>query len=167
MKNSQMLCLDIGGYQLTPWLNKSVKAEAFYLPPKNTQEFFTVKRNSKSHLYKLCNFHMNIPILNFYGLDYSSLDDSISRVNQVISPFTRQHLKNEGFLWLFTIMGFILTAVFGTLLGLYVSYFLAVAFTLAYVVSFLVVLYFVRKQNKMLLLKLHFNLSLALRNEND
>lgn len=64
-------------------------------------------------------------------------------------------------------MGFLGVSVLAITLGIFWSYIISIVLTLAYFIGFIVLIIKVRSANNELLKRIHFNLCLVLRNEND
>jgi len=64
-------------------------------------------------------------------------------------------------------VGIVITAVLALILGLIITYIISIAILLTYFAGLVLVFYKVRNLNKIMLLRMHFNLALVLRNENE
>ena len=65
------------------------------------------------------------------------------------------------------VVGMIITAVLSLILGLIITYIISIAILLTYLGGLVFVFYKIKDLNKLILLRIHFNLALVLRNENE
>lgn len=89
------------------------------------------------------------------------------RVNKVIRPIAIAEQRTWRRFKLITIFSLIFTLALSIILGVLVNYIIALVLILVYLGGLLGVYKYISKIQRGLRLKLHFNLALVLRNEND
>eukprot|EP00347_Sterkiella_histriomuscorum_P013261 403365396 len=143
---------DFGHYPLIPWLNESTKQNPnqrtqellkyeYFHPPADREDLYVLLPRECSSRFTFPFDRELISILNKVDIDVESLQESVMRVNSILQPFKKLQKYYERFIMFYVLLG-ILIATISIICGII-------------------------NKTKDFPKIIHFNLSLALRNEND
>ena len=82
-------------------------------------------------------------------------------------PFKERHAKNERVMYLYLLLGLVIVLILAIILGILVHFALALVMIVLYIGGLIYLIRRNSKENDTLLRKIHFNVCLALRNENE
>jgi hypothetical protein len=94
-------------------------------------------------------------------------EESVARINKVVHPMNHDFSQNEKLIIYYIMFGLTMVVALAVALGIKLSYLISVFVCLAYIAGFSILVMYVKKKNSALSIKIHFNLALAIRNEND
>ncbi len=95
------------------------------------------------------------------------LEQSISRINNVVLPFRLSLARNERKMYMFLLLGFVAALGLALLFGFLVHYALSIVLICLYFGGLIYIVKKYHKENDMLLRAIHFNTCLTVRNENE
>lgn len=101
------------------------------------------------------------------GLLIDDFEACLGRVNTVLGPLRTKYSFQERLILFYILFGIFVVTTLAVILGINYSYVYPVVFTILYFIGFSYLVFRVQKTNNQLLKKIHFNLALVLRNEND
>jgi len=100
-------------------------------------------------------------------IDVKQLEQSISRINNVVLPFRLSLARNERKMYMFLLLGFVAALGLALLFGFLVHYALSIVLICLYFGGLIYIVKKYHKENDMLLRAIHFNTCLTVRNENE
>lgn len=139
----------------------------YFLPPKPGREdvfYVTFGECSTSYEFRP---HIEPVLLNKSGLSIDEFEGIIQQINKVVEPIKEQYSSNEKMIITYVLFGLFIVTTLSIALGIIISFIIPIILTLCYFSGFAILLIRVQKKNSHLLKRIHFNLSLVLRNEND
>lgn len=172
------LNMDFGNYPMKPWINKldnpnqvmmksgDVKTQNFFLPPRPRDDDLFILRLANDS-YELTPQIRKSKLIERSWIEMESLEASIQRINDVIRPSKEKLAQNEKFLFRYLLIGLVIVAILAIILGILVHFALAIVVIILYIIGLAFVIRRFQKENDFLLKKIHFNVCLLIRNEND
>lgn len=95
------------------------------------------------------------------------LENSIRRINYVIKPSKEKLAQNDTYLFRYLLIGLIIVVALGVIFGILVHFALVIVVLVVYIIGIAFMIRRFQKENDFLLKKIHFNVCLLIRNEND
>ena len=143
----------------------------FFLPPKPKEDMFVIKfsdgANKTVLKYEITPQVRKSKLLERSWIDINSLEASLNRINSVICPFKEELAKNEKRMYIYLLAGLLMVLILAVIFGIFVHIALAVVMIAIYIGGLIYIVKKYNKQNDHLLKRIHFNVCLLLRNENE
>lgn len=162
---------------MTPWLNSTtgdtkleeLKKFSFFLPPKTSgsiDNLFVVSQGECSSQFEF-RPHLEPKLLSSSGLSIDEFEACIGRINSVMSPLKEAHSLQEKLIVYYILFGILVITSLAIYIGIKVSYIISIVMAVLYFAGFIYLVLRVQQKNSYLVKKIHFNLAVVLRNEND